>query len=97
MDNENSTILSPVGQFAQAMGVKVITLSKLSFQDQINLSYITPGPVRDQYSMGPFIRLDISKIVENYGLMKDPNICPRFVLYTDADVIVSTRSPIMIL
>ncbi|KAL3912820.1 MAG: hypothetical protein SGILL_006736, partial [Bacillariaceae sp.] len=91
-NNENSTELSKVGKWAQSMGAIVIVLPSLSFQDKVNISHIPPGPGRDQASMGPFIRLDIPRLVEEYGLMDgrdSNNICPQHVLYTDSDVIFS--------
>ncbi|KAG7337959.1 hypothetical protein IV203_032092 [Nitzschia inconspicua] len=88
LETENSRHLSPIGQWAQKNGAKVIVWPRLSFQEHVDLSaHGIMGPNRYQYEMGPFLRLDIPKIVAQYGLMDDHSICPDHVLYTDPDVL----------
>ena len=38
-------------------------------------------------SMGPFMRLDIPRVIHQYNLFDEPGICKRYILYTDSDTI----------
>jgi lipopolysaccharide biosynthesis glycosyltransferase len=91
LENENSTDLSVIGQWAQSMGAKVILWPRLSFQEHVILSSHGIGRENHQYLMGPFMRLDIPKILEQHGLLDQEGICPQHVLYTDSDVLFTSK------
>jgi hypothetical protein len=83
---ENCTAQSPFGRWARSSGVRVITVDRLSFQDQLvhGLAKSNPG---DDHLMGPFLRLHIPTAIRQHNLLHDPNICKDIVLYTDSDVL----------
>jgi hypothetical protein len=90
--NENSTELSTVGKWAAQHGATVIVLPRLSFQDDVNLTVSNFSQQRfHQASMGPFMRLDIPRVIHEYKLFDNPNICQRHVLYTDSDVLFTNK------
>lgn len=81
-----TTELSPLGRWAAKQGAIVITLDRLSFQDDIRLP---SSSVDDQ--MGWFIRLDIPRVVDEHKLFSLPQICQQHVLYTDTDVVFPNK------
>lgn len=93
----NSTqSVSKLRSWARSMGAIVIEIQHVSFEDDIEQWYSgrngsdnllnNPGLLQ-----GPFLRLDIPNIVSKHGLFDLPGICPQYALWTDADIIFSSR------
>lgn len=84
--DDHATELSRVGRWARDHGAIVVLWPRLSFQDDVvrGLEHVTD---RHGHKQGPFLRLDIPLAVRHHGLFDLPGICPRHVLYTDADVV----------
>ena len=89
--NPNATApeLGVFRAWTQSHGVIVIDLPKLSFQSIISEQFaqIHDYDPNDPYCQGPWMRMDIPNVIEDYDLFSLPGICPDKVLYTDADVI----------
>lgn len=77
--------VSAVRAYAEAQGAIVVTVDRLSFQDDIAAWHRELNIVSPDHQMGPYMRMDIPGIVEQHRLFDLPGICPRHVLYTDAD------------
>ncbi|KAL3939985.1 MAG: hypothetical protein SGBAC_005384 [Bacillariaceae sp.] len=78
-----NTSLPTVVEWAAAQGAIVITVDELSFQDLVNTKLVKNVHANH---MGPFLRIDIPKIVGEHKLFDLNGICDRHVLYTDSDV-----------
>ncbi|CAJ1932346.1 unnamed protein product [Cylindrotheca closterium] len=77
------TPLPTVVEWAAAQGAIIVTVDELSFQDLVNNKLVKNVHANH---MGPFLRIDVPKIVREHKLMDLPGICDRHVLYTDSDV-----------
>ena len=86
MTYENSTEPKKLGRWAEAKGVKVVYSPRLSFQDDVDKGLMKKGVTGFNHRQGPFLRLDIPKMIKEHGLLDLPNVCKRHVLYTDVDV-----------
>ena len=76
--------ISALRVFAAARGAIIVTVDRLSFQDDISRWYQNKTTNTD-HMIGPYLRMDIPWIVEKHGLFDLPDICPQHILYTDAD------------
>ena len=90
LDNENSTVLSKFGSWAEKTGARVIIVPRLSFQDSIDKHFSSVGPDHRQC---PWLRAanGNSSVDKKAGLFDMPNICKEHVLYTDVDVIFANK------
>jgi hypothetical protein len=84
---ENSTEPKKLGKWAEAKGVKVVYSPRLSFQEDVDQAFLRRGTTDFAHRQGPFLRLDIPKMIKEHGLLDLPNVCKSHVLYTDVDVI----------
>jgi hypothetical protein len=70
-------------------------VQELSFQQDIEQWHsLVPNNKNLQqarYKQGPYLRLDIPKLIPKHHLFDLPGVCDRHVLYTDADVIFSNK------
>jgi hypothetical protein len=70
-------------------------VQELSFQQDIEQWHsLVPhniGIQQARYKQGPYLRLDIPKLIPKHHLFDLPGVCDRHVLYTDADVIFSNK------
>ena len=76
--------LPEYGVWAQSLGVKVIQVFDLSFQDLVFQhfpEYQTNG------KMAYYTSLDIPKYVHQYRLFDEPGVCDCHLFYTDNDVL----------
>ena len=83
--------LSAFGRWAQAEGAHVIEVDSLSFQKDLtshfsHLSHRGWGARQVDHITGPFLRLDIPRMVSEHSLFSLPCACPEYALYTDTDV-----------
>lgn len=76
--------ISALRVLAAAQGVIIVTVDRLSFQDDIARWYQNKTTNED-HKIGPYLRMDIPWIVEKHRLFDLPDICPHHILYTDAD------------
>ena len=97
LENQNSTEHSKFGRWAEQKGAKVIYSPKLSFQEDVDhgLSNLFAKKLEPRYYharlQGPFLRLDIPKLMKEHNLFGLPNVCKNHVIYTDADVIFANK------
>jgi len=73
-----------IAKWARSQGAIVIGIDKLSFQDTANWLVAGAGP---EHAVGPYLRMDIPRIIQKANLFDLPNVCPRHVMYTDSDVL----------
>ncbi|KAL3893078.1 MAG: hypothetical protein SGPRY_014495, partial [Prymnesium sp.] len=90
----NHSGLSRFGRWAQRQGANVVELEELSFQQLLikhghngtHMKQRMWGKVMPDHLSGPFLRLDIPRVMREHSLFDIPCVCPEYVLYTDADV-----------
>ena len=81
--------LSKFGAWAKEKGAVVITVpGGLSFQDSVDVHY---NNIDANHRQGPWLRLEIPRLIEENGLFDMPNVCKRYALYTDSDVIFANK------
>ena len=83
--NISTVEASFLAKFARSRGVIVLSIDQLSIQGAVDEIFRFPktSPLRT----GPFLRMEIPKIIENYNLWDIPGVChDGYVLYTDSDV-----------
>jgi len=81
--------LSKFGAWAKEKGAVVITVpGGLSFQDSVDMHYNNTGA---NHRQGPWLRLEIPRLIEENRLFDMPNACKRYALYTDSDVIFANK------
>ena len=81
--------LSKFGTWAKEKGVVVITLPELSFQNVVDGHYKSGWPA--DHRQGPWLRLEIPRLIEEHNLTDVPNVCKRHALYTDSDVVFPNK------
>jgi len=77
-----------LAKWARSQGAIVIVIDRLSFQDTANELAKGFGP---EHAVGPYLRMDIPRIIQQANLFDLPNVCPRHVMYTDSDVLFANR------
>jgi len=81
---------SKFGSWAKKKGATVITVPRLSFQDEVDVVYHDQDHLG--HRQGPWLRLEIPRLVEENSLLDiAPKICKNHVLYTDSDVIFANK------
>lgn len=93
-DNNTDTMTinhneSALVQWAQSMGAIIVPWDRLTFQHVVNEGL--PAHFSSESLQAPFLRLDIPTMIERHRLFDRPGICPRHVLYTDADAMFVNR------
>jgi hypothetical protein len=82
-------------QWANSQGAIVISVQELSFQQDIEKWHgLMPEYKQlqmNQYKQGPYMKLDVRKLIGKHALFRLPGICDRHVLYTDSDVMFANK------
>lgn len=89
LDTPDDDKLSKFGTWVKEKGAVVITMPKLSFQDVIDAHYKESWGAN--HRQGPWLRIEIPRLIEENGLIDMPNICKHHALYTDSDVIFPNK------
>ena len=84
---EDDQDVSGVRSWALEQGAIVIIVNRLSIQDEIAHWHRLDDHLGHDHLMGPYLRMDIPLVSLKHGLFDLPSICPRHVLYTDADAL----------
>jgi hypothetical protein len=86
LDSTERNKSAAFSKWAKEQGAIVLLVEELSFQNFTH-QWCCPNHRTQDGVNGPFLRLDIPKFVWEWKLFDIPGVCPRSVLYTDADVI----------